>query len=332
MKSIYAKVRLFLLVLAFSIVPLIAIEMPMGEIVAPEEEAQKQKLYEQFKDLDMSTFQKNIIPLTSFQRDMLLGMFLADANKARDVRDKILFLVEKIPPRERGGLGEELLWAYKNNDKVMIKKLRALGGDISKVLEGAVFVQPDIILTLLRDGAQPDVTAMQHAFLVSEYVSEPIDPELSKEELEKARKVRQLLPQMLKAMKDIKRYSFDLLSSANDQELVDMLLKAGVDINAQAKKYEIGDFANEQEGDTALIHAVKKLRDLKRGERAPDFLVFITEARIKRLTNLIPYLVTQGADPSIKNKKRESARSLARKAGLADLVKSKQRVQKRRPR
>lgn len=330
MKSIYPKFSLFLLFLAFSIAPLIAMKMPMGEIIVPgddKERSEDQKLYVQFKDLDMATFQKDIIPLTNQQIDKLLESFLADANKVKNVRDKIILLVEKIPSQKRDGLREELLWAYKNKDRAMIKKLRGLGGDISKALEGAVVSQPDSISLLLRDGAQPDVTVMRSAFFVSGVVSEPIDPELTAKERESARKVRKFLPQLLKAMKNIKQNSFDLLSSVDDPELVAMLLKAGVDINAQEEKPSPDDIrVTEHEGDTALIYAVKRLRNLQRRERVPDFLIFTTKARIKRLNKMIPYLIQQGADPMIKNKKGESALSIAKKAGLKALVQGGKRT------
>jgi len=243
MKSIYAKFSLFVL-LASTVLAVFGRPNSLRR-AGMRDEKEFRSLVEKAAPMDMEAFKRFIDSANLSETELLVlrtRLLTAPITKVgpawRDEGAKMLFLAEKTSPQKRreGGLGPELVWAYKNNDRAMIKKLRALGGNISKVLEDAISSHPDTIPTLLRDGARPDVTVMQNAFLVSEFVSEPIDPELTADEREKARKVRKFLPRLLKAMKNIKQHSFYLLSSVHDPELVAMLLKVGVDINAQAEK------------------------------------------------------------------------------------------------
>lgn len=307
MKSIYAKFSLLFLLLVSMTVPLVAKleHFVIHPSFDPKFNEDRKRLFNEFKDLDVATFQKvfDAANLTKNQMSAVLDAFLDPENKSRDTRDKILFLAGKVKDKS----GYTLLWAYDKNDRQMIKKLRALGYDSSDALRLAVVYGNHLIPMLLKEGAQPDFKVIRN---VIHYIT-PIPPvslmpdqKQRKEWFQRAKYFRLMLPRLLKSMKNINERSRIIGETVlfwinGDKAIADQMLKAGVDINAQDKR-----------GNTVLISDLEIV--VLFGKKDKDLM--------RRIREFVPYLIKKGADPMIKNKKGESALSLAKKAGLKDLV------------
>jgi len=321
MKRIYVKFSLFVL-FASMVAPLAAKLERTIVYRDPEKRKDKNRLFAKFKDLDIAAFQNDVAAanLTNDQMEMVLDTFLDTQEEVRDIRDKVLFLAGKVKNKD----GYTLLWAYDKQDRPLIKKLRALGYNISDALLMAVqMAGADLIPALLKDGARVNRRVIERAIPNAEFHMVPsFDPkhfapkdrEMMRkrhEELKitvaqgnrESRKLRALLPQLLKRLKNVNERDAagrTLLFRVRDKELADILLKAGVDINAQ-----------DHEDETFLWRMVY-IFPTKDKENTPE--------EIKRHEELIAYLVQQGADPYIKDKDGDSALSLAKKNGFTDLV------------
>lgn len=317
MKLIHAKFSLFLLLIS----TVITAFGQSKETVRSEKEFKN--LGEKSIPMDLETFKRFIdgANLTELEISFLLGRLSQPRQWGivRDLGPKMLFLVEKMSPKRRrgDGLGFPLLWAYEHNDRAMIKKLRAFGGDISWALGRAIPDKPRLIPALLKDGAQPDQETLQGAIHFSE----------------ENETLRSMLPQLVNAFKNINERddisgatALHVAASRGNKKIAEMIVKAGVNLNAQ-----------DNEGNTALTEAMIEMGSLPLGPKerqmtGPQFLKLFP---IKPYVELVTYLVQQGANPNIKNKKGESALSIAKKAKFTDLVtlfEKKQGVQKRRPR
>ena len=175
----------------------------------------------------------------------------------------------------------------------MIKVLRAIGYDVSQALDQAVDRKTfDIIPALLKDGAQPSIEYIRIAIRESALKNDP-----------NQKKWLAILPKLLENVKNINQrneYGHTLLENTNNKEVAAILLKAGVDIDAQDNK-----------GNTYLLNQVDSLAGARQDER---------EDWAKNHMELITYFVEQGANQNIKNKKGESALSMAKKENLPDVV------------
>ena len=290
MKSIYAKSSLFLLLVSMT-VPLSAeMKVDLEFALGKEKGSALRKLYEESKSMDITTFQKHInnAKLTDGELQGLFNASVEQEKEILDFDDKIIFLAAKVSEKLAGFLR----WAYEKNDKQMIKVLRAIGYDVSQALDQAVDRKIfDIIPALLKDGAQPSIEYIRIAIRESGFKNG-----------QNQKKWLAILPKMLKNVKNINQRDedgFTLLDHTNDKEVVAILLRAGVDVNAQ-----------NNDGNTYLLSLVPSLADARQ-ER---------EDWARNYMELITYLVEQGANPNLTNKKGESALSMAKKLNLPDVV------------
>ncbi len=261
MKPFNVKFSLFVFLTFFVTVslPLEAAKEIPGK---PISRAEKEKLFSQSLDMNIAMFKKQIqaAKLTKDDQEYLIGILIGavdrDKKDVRDFHEKILFLAGMVDKKElKQGVGKGLLkWAYKRNDKPMIKKLRALGYDIDR------------------------------AFLS--------------------------------------------INEKDELYLIPILLRDGAHINAQ---YYMGG--------TLLIELVRRavgdLREAKEEEAFEKGSYARAKIDLKPYFDKIAFLVQKGANPTIKNKEGESALSMAKKAGLTDLValfEKKQETRKRRAR
>jgi len=298
MKSIYAKLSLFVL-LASTALAVFGRPNSLRRI-GMRDEKEFRSLVAKAAPMDLDAFKRFIdsVNLSETELGVLRTRLLAapTSHPWRDAGAKMLFLAEKISPQTRreNGLGAELVWAYEHNDKAMIKKLRAIGGDMSRALEDAVNRKPSLIPVLLKEGALPNRDTLIIAIFHSR----------------RDRMLRSMLPRLFKAAKNINERDdetgetllFYTIGLGN-KDVAKMLIDAGIRIDVQ-----------NDAGYTALAQAVLQIYNY------PPSPNILQKPYVKPYVELIAYLIQQGADPNIKNKKGESALSIAREAGLTDLV------------
>lgn len=198
--------------------------------------------------------------------------FLSNALLKRfpDVNKYIVFLLSR---------------AYKDTDRKLVKLLRSRGVDISLALSDVLDKEWfDIVPQLIKDGAVPD-----------DELTFRITSSRNNE------KFRFVLPQLLRALRNVnQRYAggrtllFYVTGgpfNENDKKVIQILLKAGLDINAQ-----------DDYGNTKLLLLVQSA-----GKTQDDL-------------DEILFFVKHGANPKIKNLQGKSALDIAKGKKRSDIV------------
>jgi len=298
------KMRVFIAALIVTLFGLNAANKPSAAKLAQmQKESQKRindfgALLKELYSMDFAAFKKRVPSVSErYQGLLLLSMATPKASRrsgfedVKDEREKILFLASKM--KDKSGGGGVIYWAYNNNDKDAIQKLKKMGYLPSEALAVALALKDERIMnSLLKEGVE--VTSDSIRALI-------ISPESLKDEKSK-KLLKKLLPKV-KNINQLDRSGWNLLDYAQNVETAQVLLDAGVKL----RKHK--DVLSHRLG------LINMLQDIAKRKPSRDI-----KNDIKNRIELIEFYVKQGADPLKKNEQGKSAMDIAKENGLDEVI------------
>lgn len=248
-------------------------------------------LLKELFSMDFAAFKKRLPSVSEPDQTMLLlNMAAPDAlEKNVDAKEKVLFLASKMSDKP----GIVLYWAYNNNDKDAIQKLKKMGYLPSQALAVALALKDERIMnSLLKEGVE--VTSDSIRALI-------ITPKSLEDEKSK-RLLKRLLPKV-KNLNQLDNAGWNLLDYAPNVETAQLLLDAGVKL----RKHK--DVLSHRLG------LINMLQDIAKKKPSRDI-----KNDIKNRIELLEFYVKQGADPLKKNEQGKSAMDIAEENGLDEVV------------
>ncbi|MFC1870691.1 hypothetical protein ACFLXW_00315 [Candidatus Dependentiae bacterium] len=305
------KMRVFIAALIVTLFGLNAANKPnAAKLAQMQKESQKRindfgALLKELFSMDFAAFKKRV-PSVSEQRQGLLLLSMATPKALRksefgdvkDEREKVLFLASKM--KDKSGGGGVLYWAYNNNDKDAIQKLKKMGYLSSQALAVAIALKDERIMnSLLKEGVE--VTSDSIRALIA-------SPKFSEDEKSK-KLLKKLLPKV-KNLNQLDKSGWNLLDYAANAEAAQILLDAGVRFRKNA------DALASHVVTVGMFQEIAKRNQSRLTKSQSESL----KNDIKGKAELIEFYIKQGADPLERGKQGKSAMDIAKKEGLDEVI------------
>lgn len=289
------KMRVFIAALILTLFGLNAVNQKNSSYSKSSEDQRKEldvfeSLSKELFSMDFAAFKKKSASVSEEDQGALLETMAFDKDiKNIDARKKILFLASKMSDKP----GIALYWAYKNNDKDAIQRLKKMGYLPSQALAVALALKDEKIMnSLLKEGVEVTSDSIRGLIIMNN----PASPEY-----EKSKKLLKRLLPKVKNPNQLDNAGWNLLDYPSNAEIAQILFDAGVKLRKDK------DVLSHHVGAVNMFQAIAK--------QNPKM-----EKPLKGKIALIKLYIEKGADPLKKNEQGKSAMDIANEKGLDEVV------------